>query len=154
MKKTQKQLMTIFVSFVVMSALIVLVFETGILSSGYLAGKEPSEFILTLMMELITLGCAFLALRLFKFETIRHDLLNRKETALMKWCMKRLLLLMLPLTIDTLLYYIYIKPTFGYLAIIMVLCLPFIYPSMDRCLTETEEEPSETVIPTKTEEKE
>lgn len=146
--------MTIFVSFVVMSALIVLVFETGILSLGYLAGKEPSEFILTLMMELITLGCAFLALRLFKFETIRHDLLNRKETALMKWGMIRLLLLMLPLTIDTLLYYIYIKPTFGYLAIIMVLCLPFIYPSMDRCLTETEEEPSETVIPTKTEEKE
>lgn len=146
--------MTIFVSFVVMSALIVLVFETGILSSGYLAGREPSEFILTLMMELITLGCAFLALRLFKFETIRHDLLNRKETALMKWGMIRLLLLMLPLTIDTLLYYIYIKPTFGYLAIIMVLCLPFIYPSMDRCLTETEEEPSETVIPTKTEEKE
>lgn len=146
--------MTIFVSFVLMSALIILVFETGILLSGHFAGQEPSEFILTLMMELTTLGCAFLALRLFKFEIIRQDLLHRKETALLKWGLIRLLLLMLPLTIDTLLYYIYIKPTFGYLAIIMVLCLPFIYPSMNRCLTETEEEPSETVIPTKTEEKE
>ena len=95
---------------------------------------------MTIMMELLTLGFAFLALRLFKFEKIKNDLVSRKETALKKWGTIRLALLGAPLLIDTLLYYTYMKATFGYLALILVLCLPFVYPSMDRCLSETEEE--------------
>jgi hypothetical protein len=30
--------------------------------------------------------------------------------------------------------------TFGYLAIMLLLCLPFIFPSLNRCLVETTEE--------------
>ena len=51
----------------------------------------------------------------------------------------RLLLLFLPLLADTLLYYIYMNPTFGYLGIILALCLPFVYPSEGRCISETEQ---------------
>jgi hypothetical protein len=50
----------------------------------------------------------------------------------------RLLMLLVPLWADTLLYYLYMNTTFGYLGIILALCLPFVYPSMNRCETETE----------------
>ena len=57
-----------------------------------------------------------------------------------KWGMLRLLILEAPMVIDTLLYYIYMNTTFGYLAIILLLCLPFVFPSLNRCLAETSEE--------------
>ena len=57
-----------------------------------------------------------------------------------KWGMLRLLILEVPMVIDTLLYYIYMNTTFGYLAIILLLCLPFVFPSLNRCLAETSEE--------------
>ena len=47
-------------------------------------------------------------------------------------------MLLLPLWADTLLYYLYMNTTFGYLGIILVLCLPFVYPSESRCEAETE----------------
>jgi len=31
------------------------------------------------------------------------------------------------------------NPAFGYMAIIQLLCLPFVYPSLNRCIAETEE---------------
>ena len=37
-------------------------------------------------------------------------------------------------------FYIYMNPTFGYLAIILLLCLPFVFPSQSRCIAETTEE--------------
>ena len=89
-------------------------------------------------------------LRLFKFGKVKNDLVSRKALALKKWGIIRLFLLGAPLLLDTLLYYTYMKATFGYLALILVLCLPFVYPSMDRCLTETEEE-SETEVKSETE---
>ena len=55
----------------------------------------------------------------------------------------RLALIELPMLSNTIFYYMYMKPTFAYLAIILLLCLPFVWPSMGRCLAETEEEASE-----------
>ena len=143
MKETQKRLMVLFVSIVVIGVMMVILFETDLWLSGGLAGDARTEFVFTTVMELVTLGCAFLALRLFKFEKVRNDLVSRRETALKKWGAIRLAILGAPLLFDTLLYYTYMKPTFGYLAIIMVLCLPFVYPSMSRCVAETTEEKSE-----------
>ena len=102
------------------------------------ATDKQSEFLLTFLMELATLGCAFLALRLFKFEKIHQELTTGKAAALRSWGMIRLLMLLVPLWADTLLYYLYMNTTFGYLGIILALCLPFVYPSMNRCETETE----------------
>ena len=56
----------------------------------------------------------------------------------MKWGTIRLLTLEVPMLVDTLLYYIYMNTTFGYLGIILALCLPFVYPSLSRCEDETE----------------
>ena len=146
MKQTQRLLMILFISSIVLPLAMVVLFETGIIATGIMAGDTQSEFFLMSTMELVTLAFAFLSLRLFKFGYIHADLVSRQEKALLKWGYLRLLLIQAPLVINTLLYYLYMKPTFGYLAIILALCLPFVYPSMDRCLAEVSEEQKEENI--------
>ena len=138
MKETKNQLMCVFVAGIVWPLMIVCIYETEIVVPGLLATDKQSEFLLTFLMELMTLGCAFLALRLFKFEKIHQELVTGKAVALKKWGVIRLVMLLFPLWADTLLYYIYMNTTFGYLGIILVLCLPFVYPSLSRCEAETE----------------
>ena len=138
MKETKNQLMSVFVSGTVLPLMIVCIYETEVVAPGLLATDKQSEFLLTFLMELMTLGCAFLALRLFKFEKIHQELISDKAVALRKWGVIRLVMLLFPLWADTLLYYLYMNTTFGYLGIILVLCLPFVYPSKSRCEAETE----------------
>jgi len=138
MKETKNQLMSVFVSGTVLPLMIVCINETEVVAPGLLATDKQSEFLLTFLMELMTLGCAFLALRLFKFEKIHQELISDKAVALRKWGVIRLVMLLFPLWADTLLYYLYMNTTFGYLGIILVLCLPFVYPSKSRCEAETE----------------
>lgn len=139
MKKTKNLLSCVFAAGMIVVVILVVLYESDILVSGMLAGAHQSEFLWTTLMELATLGCAFLALRLFKFDKVHRALNDQKAVALKKWGLLRLLLLFLPLLADTLLYYIYMNPTFGYLGIILALCLPFVYPSEGRCIAETEQ---------------
>lgn len=128
-------------AFVAVALTTVVLFETGVLEFGfYAASSEQAEFLLTTMMELLTLAVIPLALKMFKFGRVKKDLLSRKADALRKWGMLRLLMLLVPLVVNTLLYYMYANTTFGYMAIILVIVLPFVYPSMNRCLAETSEE--------------
>ena len=138
MKETKNLLMTIFLAGCVLVLMIVCLYETEVVVPGMLATDNQSEFLLTFLMELMTLGCAFLGLRLFKYEKIHQELTTGKAVALRKWGVVRLLILLVPLWADTLLYYLYMNTTFGYLGIILALCLPFVYPSMNRCEAETE----------------
>ena len=69
------------------------------------------EFILTTTMELVTLLCAYLGLRLFK-----------------KSWKVRLALIVAPLLVNAILYLIYQKTPFFYLGVILLLCLPFVWP--------------------------
>lgn len=131
--------MTFFVACVVVAIAMVVLFETETLPTGVLAEEKQSEFLLVSLMELTTLGGVFLALRLFKFEAVHRDLITRKAPALLKWGMTRLALLLVPLLVNTLLYYIYMNTTFGYMAIIQFLCLPFVFPSQNRCEGEVTE---------------
>ena len=138
MKETKNLLMSVFVAGIVLVLAIVCFYEQELIVPGLLATDKQSEFLMTFLMELLTLGCAFLALRLFKFEKIHQELITGKAAALRNWGMIRLLLLIVPLWADTLLYYLYMNTTFGYLGIILALCLPFVYPSLSRCEAETE----------------
>ena len=139
MKKVSKQLMVFYTAQVVLALVVIVLFELDILPEGVKADDKQSEFMLVATMELVSLAAAFLGLRLFKFKAIHNDLINRKERAMWKWGMARLIILEAPMVIDTLLYYIYMNPTFGYLAIILLLCLPFVFPSYNRCVSETTE---------------
>ena len=91
-------------------------------------------------MEVVALVCIWLSLRLFTFRRIRQDLVTRKEVALQKWGTVRLLMLLLPMLLNTILYYVFMQTTYGYLAIIALLCLPFVYPTMGRCMGDVEDE--------------
>ena len=140
MKNVSKRLTLVYAGIAALVLLLIVLFETEVLESGVMAEDKQSEFLLTFVMELVSLGAAFLGLRLFKFKTVHDDLVTRKEAAMMKWGLIRLLILELPMVADTLLYYIYMYTTFGYLAIILLLCLPFVFPTLNRCLAETSEE--------------
>ncbi len=72
---------------------------------------EQLQFLLTAMMELITLGAAYLALRLYK----------------RNWKV-RMAILGVPFMVNTLLYIIYHTMPFFYLGVILVICLPFVWP--------------------------
>lgn len=72
---------------------------------------ETLLFILTTAMELLTLVAAYLGLRLY-----RHN----------KWL--RLAIIVVPLFANTLLYIIYSTTVFFYLAVMLLLCIPFVWP--------------------------
>ena len=130
MKHTRNILMGFFIGGILMPILIVLLFETEVLMPGTAAGRTQAEFVLTVIMELVTLADAWLALRLFKMEIIRSDL------ALLKWGTLRIFLLDMPMLFNAFLYEMFLQTTFGYLAIILLICQPFVYPSMARCESE------------------
>ena len=140
MKSISKKLTLLYAALAAVALAIILGYETNLLEVGVMEEDKQSEFALTATMELITLAAAFIGLRLFKFKTVHADLVSRKEPAMMKWGTLRLLILEVPMVINTLLYYLYMNSTFGYLAIILLLCLPFVFPSLNRCLSETAEE--------------
>lgn len=140
MKKVKNTLTVLLWTVLALALTVVVLFETDVLMFGYYAGSgEQAEFLLTTMMELLTLAVIPLALKLFKFPRVHADLVSRKAEALRKWGLLRLLMLLVPLLVNTLLYYAYANVAFGYMAIILVIVLPFVYPSMERCQSETEE---------------
>ena len=139
MKKTQKTLMTLYLAIILLTLFLVVLFETDVMEPGRLAGSTQSEFIATAAMQLLSLGGAFLGLRLFKFQAVHQLLLSQKASALLKFGTLRLFIIGAPMMCNTLYYYMYMNPTFGYLAIILLLCLPFVCPTMGRCEAEVSE---------------
>ena len=130
--------MAVTVTLLVLALLAVVLYETDTLLPGALADDKQSEFISTAIMEFVSLAGVFLALRLFRFRKIHEELVTRKAPALQKWGLLRLAILEVPMLCNTFLYYSYMNTTFGYMAIIQALCLPFVWPTMGRCIDETE----------------
>ena len=73
--------------------------------------SETIQFLLTTFMELATLACAYLGLRLFK----------------KNWKL-RMALIVVPLLVNSVLYAIYRTTAFFYLGVILLLCIPFVWP--------------------------
>lgn len=141
MKETRNILMTLFWTMVGLSLLTVVLFETDVLEAGTAAGGNVNaEFITTVMMELMTIAAIPVALKMFKKKRIHKELVEVKAPALRKWGVLRLTILEVPLLANTLFYYIYMNTTFGYMAIILLICLAFVYPSMNRCLADVSDE--------------
>lgn len=120
------------------TVVLVVLFETDVLPSGLMATEKQTEFLLTTLMELLTLASVYMALRLFKFDKVQQELVTRKADGLRRWGLIRLAILLLPMPLNTVLYYLFMNTTFGYMAIILAICLPFVYPSEARCEAETE----------------
>lgn len=120
------------------TVVLVVLFETDVLPSGLMATEKQTEFLLTTLMELLTLASVYMSLRLFKFEKVHQELVTLKADGLRRWGLIRLAILLLPMPLNTVLYYLFMNTTFGYMAIILAICLPFVYPSEARCEAETE----------------
>ncbi len=139
MKKTRNILMSLFWGCIVLAVLLAVLFETELLPKAVWQDYASQEVMTRMIMELVTLAMIPLSLYLFKFGHVHADLLKRKEKALNLWGVLRLLMLLVPMIVNTLLYYMFMQTTYGYMAIILLICLPFVYPSLGRCKADTEE---------------
>lgn len=73
--------------------------------------NETIQFLLTTVMELATLLCAYLGVRLYQ----------------QKWQV-RMALIVVPLLLNILFYVIYQTTPFFYMGIILLICIPFVWP--------------------------
>ena len=100
-----------------------------------LAGADANgEFLAAMVMELLTIAFIPFALKMFKLRYVASRLVSPE--ALLRFGLARLALVVVPMLINTLLYYLYLNVAFGYLAIILALCLFFVFPTKDRCEAE------------------
>ena len=130
--------MRLFATFVGVSLLTAVLFETDLLPCGFLKGVDTSsEFVAATFMELLTLCFIPVALRLFKFQFVANSLTS--ASSLLRWASIRMLMLCLPMVANTLLYYMFMLPSFGYMAIILFLSIFFVFPSMERCVGDVAE---------------
>ena len=72
---------------------------------------ESLQFIISTTAVLLTLACAYLGLRLYKRN---------------KWL--RLAIIVVPLLVNTILYLVYNTASYFYLAVMLLLCIPFVWP--------------------------
>lgn len=121
---------------IIVSLAAVLLYETDTLMAGALAVGGNAEFISVALMEVLTICIIPFALRLFKFKRVSQALADGKEKALLRFGTMRMMMICLPMVVNTLLYYQFMNVAFGYMAIIGLICLAFINPSMDRCKAE------------------
>ncbi len=128
----QRILQIAFYSIVVPAILLVLLFESNVFPTGLYADNKTADFLFTTIMEILTICCIPLALRLIKDKTMKKYDVPRRMQIYRRKAMLRLLLLGCPLLINTFLYYLFMNVAFGYMAIILFLCLLFIIPTKER----------------------
>jgi len=138
MKRTQSILTIEIATFVVAALIVVVLFESNTLLEGSLADSKTHEFLVVTAMELLTLCTVPLALRLFKFKSVERSLKENGQQTLLKWGTIRIMLIVVPMLLNVILFYLFGNVAFGYMAIILFLCLFFIYPTKSRCEAETE----------------
>ena len=130
MNKTISILRTVLIANVGLAVMVAALYELDILPSGMMAGRPQDEFLSTISMELITIVFIPVALRLFKTKDVEKRLEEGNIKAFRKWGLVRILMITVPLVLNTLLYYSFMNTTFGYMALILLICLPFIYPAV------------------------
>lgn len=139
MKRTVTILTALFWSTMAIGFAIVALFETNIVLSGDLSDNTLLDYYCTLAMELLTIAAIPFALRLFRFASIKRRLVERPES-LLRFASLRMMLIAIPMLINGFLYYMFMSTTFGYMGIICLLCMSFVYPSANRCKSEISRE--------------
>ncbi|HCC87139.1 MAG TPA: hypothetical protein DEQ17_02590 [Prevotella sp.] len=115
---------------------VIILFENDLLLSGGWLENKVQEYYVAIVMELLTIMMIPLSLRLFKFGIVRRQLLLSPIHSLVTWGTLRLCMLAVPMMVNCWLYYMFMNVAFGYMGIICVLCLCFVYPSKARCQME------------------
>ena len=141
LSEVKKGLMKYFITMIVICLIIVVLFETGALNywKGEYASMEKFEFIMLTAMEIITIASIPFALKFLKFKFIqkKYNLAEDRVQKYKELALLRMEVLILPMIINIFCYYLFAQPSFGYMAIIVLVCLCFISPTMSRCERET-----------------
>lgn len=139
MKIALKAVKTAFYSSIAGPVAVAVLFESGILEEGFLAGGDffTVEYFAHIAMILLTLCAIPVALRLFKYEKVAVAVKGNID-GWKKYALLRNEILGITMGVNTLLYYAFINSAFGYLAIITLLAMMFVYPSESRLRNETE----------------
>lgn len=117
--------------------MIIVLFESDIVLPGIIEKGSQTEFIMLIMMELITVSMIPLALRLFKFDFVKRSIAAKPIAGLQRWGVVRMAMLCDTMVVNTLLYYLTpLNVAFGYMAIICLICLVFVNPTLRRCIAE------------------
>ncbi len=122
---------------VVLSLLTVILFETDILIPGVWATSSSLMYNVMMLMELLTICLVPVALKMFSFKRLKNRLSNGGGSSLVRWGTLRIMLIGLPMLLNTIFYYLFMSVAFAYMAVIGLLCFSFIYPSKGRCIEET-----------------
>lgn len=83
------------------------------------------------------------ALKLFKIKKVADNLAGGFPHSLLRWGLVRMALLGILLLLNVAFYYLFMQTAFGYMAIILLISMLFIYPGRSRCLNETRQSQSE-----------
>ena len=121
---------------VVISGLMIVGYESGLLMEGGLTRDNVSEYYCALVMQMVTISSIPIALMLFRLRAVRKFIQCNFLVHLNICRALRLALLLLPMMLNVYLYYQFIHPGFGYMAIICLLSSVFVYPSASRCQAE------------------
>ena len=136
MKSLAKRLKTLFYIGIALELLLIALYESNVLLEGAWCGNAEAEFIVMTLMQLVTVCAIPLALRLLKFSVVRQYVTSHGEQGLQKMSVFRMLLLFVPILLNSVFYYEFVKAGFGYLAIILAISLVFIVPTQSRCASE------------------
>jgi hypothetical protein len=122
-----------FVLPIVLSLAMVVLYESDVIMSGSKTGHDVLEYQAVMVMELLTICLIPLALRLFKFKSVHRQVADASGRGLKKWGAIRICMIAVPMLINTFLYYQFMNVAFGYMGIIGLLSLVFVYPSKEKC---------------------
>ena len=134
--------MALFCAFLLVAAILYICGEFLHADMGVLAGASRQQrFVASTVMILLTISLLPLSLRLFRFGPVHRDLVSRQAPALRRWGTLRMVMLGMLLVVNTFLYYAFeLEASYGYLAVVTLLCMPFVIPTMSRCEAEVQEE--------------
>lgn len=138
MNKSRKILLGELAAAILLTLLIVIAFESGLLMPGSLSG-HGSLYYVQMAMQLTTLFVIPTGLYLLRNGIVKKSVMGaRSEGIYILWASVRMLMLCVPLVLNILFYYLYGSEVgFFYLAVVLFLALYFVYPSEDRCKRET-----------------
>ena len=112
-------------------------FESDLLEVGACAEDVFVKYQMLMLMEVLTICFIPMALKMFSLSAVRRRLKADGVRGLALFGSCRMAMIGAPLVANTILYYMSMSVAYGYMAIIGGLCFTFVYPSMGRCINET-----------------
>jgi hypothetical protein len=137
MDKVVKTLKVYFYAPIVLALLLVVLYETDMILPGSIRMDANLNFLILSLMEILTLAVIPAALYLFKTKKVHEQLVLNPVSSMRRYGILRLLMLGVPLVANTDLYYMSMNTAYGYMAIVLLIVMPFVYPSKSRCEEET-----------------